>query len=82
MAITYYVVVPFGKDEEGNLVPLEPMEAPNGDAARRRAQAVAGTHAGAVAFSRTGDPDLGEFGDAVVLATFGEVEKNMLGDRG
>jgi hypothetical protein len=28
---------------------------------------------GAVAFSRTGDPDLGKFEDAVVLAKIGEV---------
>ncbi len=28
MAITHYVVVPFGRAEDGHLVPLEPMEAP------------------------------------------------------
>jgi len=80
MAMTYYVVVPFGRSEEGDLVPLEPVEAPSGEAARRRALAVAATNAGAVAFSRTGDPDSGEFGDAVILATYGEVDKNMLGE--
>ena len=80
MAMTYYVVVPFGRSEEGDLVPLEPVEAPSGEAARRRASAVAATNAGAVAFSRTGDPDSGEFGDAVILATYGEVDKNMLGE--
>jgi hypothetical protein len=31
------------------------------------------SNAGAVAFSRRGDPNLGEFGDAVILKTFGEV---------
>ena len=30
MPITYHVVVPFGRDDAGNLVPLEPAEAPNG----------------------------------------------------
>ena len=80
MAMTYYVVVPFGRSDEGDLVPLEPVEAPSGEAARRRASGVAATNAGAVAFSRTGDPDSGEFGDAVILATYGEVEKNMLGE--
>jgi hypothetical protein len=30
-------------------------------------------NAGAVAFSRRGSPDLGEFEDAVILKTFGEV---------
>lgn len=80
MAITYYVVVPFGHTDDGDLVPLEPMEAPNGEAAKRRAQAAAAKHVGAVAFSRTGDPDTGEFGDAVILATYGEVDKGMLGE--
>ena len=49
MAITYYVVVPFGRTEDGDLVPLEPMEAPNGESARRRARAAAAKHVGAVA---------------------------------
>ena len=80
MAMTYYVVVPFGRSEEGDLVPLEPVEAPSGEAARRRASVVAAKNAGAIAFSRTGDPDSGEFGDAVILATYGEVDKNMLGE--
>jgi hypothetical protein len=31
------------------------------------------TNAGAVAFSRRGDPNLGEFDDAVILKTFGDV---------
>ena len=79
MAMTYFVVMPFGRSEEGDLVPLEPVEAPSAEVARRRASAVAATNAGAVAFSRTGDPDSGEFEDAVILATYGEVDKNMLG---
>jgi hypothetical protein len=42
---------------------------PHGAAAIRRAQALASdkAHAGAVAFSRSGDPNLGEFEDAVIL---------------
>ncbi len=53
MAITYYVVVPFGRTEDGDLVPLEPMEAPNGESARRRAQAAA---ASMLAPSRSAGP--------------------------
>jgi len=34
-------------------------------------------NAGAVAFKRTGDPNLGNFGDATVLRTFGEVPDNL-----
>ena len=80
MPITYHVVVPFGRDADGNLVPLEPAEAPSAETAKRRAQRAAETNAGAVAFSRTGDPNTGEFSDAVILATYGEVDRNMLGE--
>ena len=80
MPITYYVVVPFGRNEDGDLVPLEPVEASNAEAARRRAQAMAAKHGGAIAFSRTGDPNTGEFGDAVIITTYGEVDKGMLGE--
>ncbi len=80
MAITYYVVVPFGRGEEGDLVPLEPLEAQSGEAAKRRAATAALKHGGAIAFSRTGDPNTGEFSEAVVLATYGDVDRTMLGD--
>ena len=80
MAITYYVVVPFGRGEDGDLVPMEPLEAQNSDSARRKAQSAAGQNAGAIAFSRTGDPDSGEFGEATILASFGDVDATLLGE--
>ena len=80
MPVTYHVVVPFGRNEDGDVVPLEPVEAPNSEAARRRAEAAAAKHGGAIAFSRTGDPNAGEFGDAVIVATYGEVDKTLLGE--
>ena len=36
----------------------EPVQAQSGKAAKRRASATAAKHAGAIAFSRTGDPDM------------------------
>jgi hypothetical protein len=78
MAVTYYVVVPFDRDESGSLVAGEGQEAPSAFAAERKARALALQHAGAVAFSRTGDPAIGEFQDAVFLAQFGEVDLNAL----
>ena len=78
-SVTYYVVVPFNKDEEGNLVPGEAKEAPNGDRARRLAMTMAEKHAGAIAFSRAGNPDHGDFGDAQVIAVFGAVDVSALG---
>ena len=82
MPVTYYVVVPFGRNDDDDLVPLEPMEAQSGEVARRRAPAAAAKHGGAIAFSRTGDPNTGDFGDATILTTYGEVDKTMLGERG
>ncbi len=72
--MVYYVALPFIPVEDG-LAPGEAVECPNGNAAVRRAQAMAANdaNAGAVAFSRDGDPNLGEFEDAVILKTFGEV---------
>ena len=48
--------------------------------AERRARALALEHAGALAFSRTGDPTTGEFQDAVILVQFGEVDLDLLGE--
>jgi hypothetical protein len=60
---------------DGGLAPGEAVECPYEAAAIRRAQAMACSEAiaGAVAFSREGSPDLGEFEDAVILKAFGEV---------
>jgi hypothetical protein len=70
----YYVALPFTATE-GGLAPGQAVECPSGAAAVRRAQAMScdKSNAGAVAFSRSGDPNLGEFEDAVILKSFGEV---------
>lgn len=78
MPVTYCVVVPFDRVEGGDLVPGEPKEVPNREAARRRAQALATKHAGALAFSRTGVPESGEFQDGEVIAVYGAVDTGAL----
>jgi hypothetical protein len=75
--ITYYVAMPFIHDSEGALAAGEAAECPNAKSAVARASSLAGSTAGAVAFSRTGDPELGELEPAVVLATFGEVPHDL-----
>ncbi|KIZ36209.1 MULTISPECIES: hypothetical protein [Rhodopseudomonas] len=78
--VTYYVALPFVASDDG-MAPGEPTECVNPTAAIRCAEAlsrVAG-HVGAVAFSRTGDPDIGEFRDATVLRRFGEVPDDLNG---
>jgi hypothetical protein len=37
------------------------------------------TQAGAVAFSRTGDPDTGDLSEAVILARYGDVPDDLSG---
>ena len=64
--VTYYVVLPFFRTSDGELLADEPIEVSDADRARRQAERVARSKAGAVAFSRTGDPVTGEFADAVV----------------
>ena len=73
MPVTYYVALPFVWNEEGELVPGEAQDRQSASAAESLARKLALTSAGAVAFSRTGEPATGEFEDAVVLRTFGEV---------
>jgi hypothetical protein len=76
----YYVALPF-VHVDGGLAPGEAVECPHEAAAIRRAQAMACNEAiaGAVAFSRRGDPSVGEFEDAVILKAFGEVPDDLLG---
>jgi hypothetical protein len=71
----YYVALPFTLVEGGGLAPGQAVECPHAAAAIRRAEAMSRDEAnvGAVAFSRSGSPDVGEFEDAVILKTFGEV---------
>lgn len=78
MNVTYYVVVPFDRNNEGDLAAGTALAATSALAAERGARALALQHAGAVAFSRTGDPSTGEFQDAAILAQFGEVDLNAL----
>jgi hypothetical protein len=78
--MTYYVALAFMRSEEGDIVACEPKEARSADRAIRRAKTLAAMepHCGAIAFSRTGDPALGDFEDAVVLKTVGEVDEGLL----
>jgi hypothetical protein len=78
MAVTYYVALPIIRTEDGT-APGEAQECPSPGSAIRRAEGMSRdpANAGAVAFSRAGDPNVGEFSDAVVLKTFGEVPDNL-----
>jgi hypothetical protein len=80
-ATTYYVALAFKRSEDnGDVVACEPTEARSADQAIRMAGLLAKDegHCGAIAFSRTGDPALGDFEDAVILKTVGEVDAGLL----
>jgi hypothetical protein len=78
--MTYYVVLAFIRSEDGSIIACEPKEARSSDQAIRMASSLAATegHCGAIAFSRSGDPALGDFEDAVILKTVGEVDSGLL----
>lgn len=74
---TLYVVQPFVRDEDGNLIPETPIAEKSVASAKERARRLMGIRAGVIAYSRTGDIDVGEYEDAVVIAKYGEVPENV-----
>jgi hypothetical protein len=78
MSVTYYVALPFVPTDDG-CAPGEALECPSEAAAIRRADAMSRdpVNVGAVAFKRTGDLNVGEFSDAVVLKEFGDVPDDL-----
>jgi hypothetical protein len=76
MAVTYYVALPFIRTEDGT-APGEAQECQSEAAAIRRGMSRDPANAGAVAFKRAGDPNVGEFSDAVVLKKFGDVPEDL-----
>lgn len=79
--ITYYVALPFLQDDSGTPAAGAAEECQSSSGAIRRAELLsrAPGSIGAVAFSRTGDPMIGEFSDAVVIRKFGEVPDDFIG---
>jgi hypothetical protein len=79
--ITYYVALPFLQDDTGAPVAGAAEECQSSSGALRRAELLskAPGSIGAVAFSRTGDPMIGEVGDAKLLRKFGDVPDDLSG---
>jgi hypothetical protein len=69
--VTYFVALPFIAADDG-VAAGEPTECFNPTAVVMRAEALSRKpgHIGAVAFSRTGDPATGDFGDAKIIKKF------------
>jgi hypothetical protein len=78
MSVTYYVALPFVRTEEG-IAAGQGQECPTDISAIRRAESMSRdpVNAGALAFKRSGDPNIGSFGDATILKTFGDIPENL-----
>lgn len=75
--VTYFVVLGFQLGKGGVLVADEPREIHGGEArCISAAKRLAESRAGVIAFSRTGDPKLGDWEDAVVLFQTGVVPED------
>ena len=79
--VTYYVALPFLQDDDGSPVAGAAEECQSPTTALRRAEVLSRSvgSIGAVAFSRTGDPMIGEFGDAKLMRNFGNVPDDLSG---
>ena len=79
--VTYYVAMPFLQDEAGAPLAGAAEECQSSSAALRRAGVLSRVPGsiGAIAFSRSGDPMIGEFGDAQLLRKFGSVPDDLSG---
>jgi hypothetical protein len=79
--ITYYVAMPFLHDDDGAVVAGAAEECQSSSTALRRAEILSriNGHIGAVAFSRSGDPMIGEFNDAKLIRAFGDVPNDLSG---
>jgi hypothetical protein len=71
---TVYIVQAYTQGKRTRLNPDTPIRCKSPDAARRTAERLATTKAGVVAFSTSGDADLGEYDDEpVVFFTVGRL---------
>lgn len=77
--ISYYVALPFAEDDDGSIIAGTAEEFQSASTAIRRAETLSRTSGaiGAVAFTRSGDPMTGDFKDAVVLKSFGNVPADL-----
>ena len=75
---TYFVALPFVDSDEGPM-PTDAVECQSAAIARSTASTLSrnSKYVGAIAFERTGDPDEGDFADAIVLARYGDTPDDL-----
>ena len=75
--ITYFVMVPF-KDADGDLVAEPGVQCPSERAAIAQARSAVQKGAiGAIAFKRSGDPNIGEYSDATLICKEGNLPEGI-----
>lgn len=72
-AVTHFVVQAFRKGKRGKVEAEEPKIARDHANCLSMAERLATSRHGVIAFSRTGDPDTGDFDEPVILARHGDV---------
>ena len=75
--ITYFAVLPFSRDADGDFLAEAAIDVRSAAEARATASRMGVADRGAVAFSKTGDPQLGEWEDAVILGRYGDVPDDL-----
>jgi hypothetical protein len=75
--LTYFAVLPFSRTEDGDFLAEAAIEVRSAEQARSTASRMEGEKKGAVAFSKTGDPQFGEWDDAVILGRYGDVPDDL-----
>jgi hypothetical protein len=76
--ITYFVVVPF-EETDGGLVAGQGIQCPSERSAVAQARgAVSKGAIGAIAFKRSGDPNIGEYGEAVLICKEGDLPDGVM----
>jgi len=75
--MTYYAVQPFENVPRGKSKVLPPVVVSSSDEALRRADRLAKERGGAIAFSRSGDMESGDFDEPVILGRFGDVPREL-----
>jgi len=76
--VTYFVVQSFQRGKKGMLIPDQPRQARDQHHCQYLAEKLAESCASVVAFSRTGEPETGDWQDAIILAQFGETPSELL----
>lgn len=76
--VTCFVVQAFQRGKKGAFIAELPKQARDEAHCVITAERLAEKSASVVAFSRRGDPETGEWDDAVILATYGEAPPELL----